>query len=191
MDQQKLRSLVLEKTGIKIDLNDPAFALVVMNEAILDEAVARHLGLLEQAGRNLLAHPALQSAPHAAQPAAARHDDIWEEGAPRQPVAPPLSAAAPEVAPATAPAQSAPPAAAAPRNAPAASLPWPQMAISAALAALFTLAGQALFMRQPAAPAALSEQQQKQVQDAEKWQKVLPQLDAKTRQQVEEALRKL
>ncbi|MCG2586405.1 hypothetical protein [Massilia sp. TS11] len=41
MDPHKLRSLVFEKTGARIDVDDPVFALVAMNEAILEEALAR------------------------------------------------------------------------------------------------------------------------------------------------------
>jgi hypothetical protein len=47
MDQQKLRSLVFEKTGVKIDIDDPVFALVALNEAVLAEAVERHVALRE------------------------------------------------------------------------------------------------------------------------------------------------
>lgn len=49
MDQQKLRTLVFEKTGVKIDVDDPVFALVALNEAVLAEAVERHVGLLHEA----------------------------------------------------------------------------------------------------------------------------------------------
>jgi hypothetical protein len=49
MDQQKLRTLVFEKTGVKIDVDDPVFALVAMNEAVLEEAVERHVKLLNDA----------------------------------------------------------------------------------------------------------------------------------------------
>ncbi|GAB3457173.1 hypothetical protein GCM10027321_11740 [Massilia terrae] len=49
MDQQKLRTLVFEKTGVKIDVDDPVFALVALNEAVLEEAVERHVGLLHEA----------------------------------------------------------------------------------------------------------------------------------------------
>ena len=41
IDQQKLRSLVFDKTGVKIDIDDPIFALVALNEAVLAEAVER------------------------------------------------------------------------------------------------------------------------------------------------------
>lgn len=49
MDQQKLRTLVFEKTGVRIDVDDPVFALVALNEAVLAEAVERHVALLDQA----------------------------------------------------------------------------------------------------------------------------------------------
>ncbi len=53
MDQQKLRSLVFEKTGVRIDTDDPIFALVALNEAVLEEAVERHVALLEAATQKL------------------------------------------------------------------------------------------------------------------------------------------
>lgn len=55
MDQQKLRTLVFEKTGVKIDVDDPVFALVALNEAVLEEAVERHLALLSEASDQLAA----------------------------------------------------------------------------------------------------------------------------------------
>jgi hypothetical protein len=75
MDQQKLRSLVFEKTGVKIDVDDPIFALVALNEAVLAEAVERHVALLDAATGELAAQvEALQaggSLPHGARPVAA------------------------------------------------------------------------------------------------------------------------
>ncbi|MRW87697.1 hypothetical protein GJ698_26860, partial [Pseudoduganella sp. FT26W] len=53
MDQQKLRSLVFEKTGVKIDIDDPVFALVALNEAVLEDAVQRHVALIDAASREL------------------------------------------------------------------------------------------------------------------------------------------
>jgi hypothetical protein len=53
MDQQKLRTLVFEKTGVRIDVDDPVFALVALNEAVLAEAVERHVALLDDATREL------------------------------------------------------------------------------------------------------------------------------------------
>lgn len=64
MDQQKLRSLVFEKTGVRIDIDDPIFALVALNEAVLAEAVERHVALLDEATRELAVQAsALQAAP--------------------------------------------------------------------------------------------------------------------------------
>jgi len=53
MDQQKLRSLVFEKTGVKVDTDDPIFALVALNEAVLAETVERHVALLNEAAQEL------------------------------------------------------------------------------------------------------------------------------------------
>ncbi|NHZ62903.1 hypothetical protein [Massilia genomosp. 1] len=53
MDQQKLRTLVFEKTGVRIDIDDPIFALVALNEAVLAEAVERHVALLDDASADL------------------------------------------------------------------------------------------------------------------------------------------
>jgi hypothetical protein len=49
LDPHKLRLHVFEKTGIKVDVDDPIFALVALNEAVLEEAVERHLAKLEGA----------------------------------------------------------------------------------------------------------------------------------------------
>ncbi|HEY1044145.1 MAG TPA: hypothetical protein VGE60_09800 [Telluria sp.] len=56
MDQQKLRTLVFERTGVRIDVDDPVFALVALNEAVLEEAVERHVAAIDQASRELAAH---------------------------------------------------------------------------------------------------------------------------------------
>ena len=70
MDQQKLRTLVFEKTGVKIDVDDPVFALVAMNEAVLEEAVERHVKLLNDASGALAGRVAsLQGSPTAVGPA--------------------------------------------------------------------------------------------------------------------------
>ena len=55
MDQHKLRSHVFDKTGIKIDVDDPIFALVALNEAVLAETVGRQLALLDAATQALAA----------------------------------------------------------------------------------------------------------------------------------------
>lgn len=48
-----MRSLVFDKTGIRIDIDDPIFALVALNEAVLEEATARHVALLDTATERL------------------------------------------------------------------------------------------------------------------------------------------
>jgi len=55
MDQHKLRSHVFDKTGIKIDVDDPIFALVALNEAVLAETGERQLALLDSATQALAA----------------------------------------------------------------------------------------------------------------------------------------
>jgi hypothetical protein len=67
MDQQKLRSLVFEKTGVKIDVDDPIFALVALNEAVLAEAVERHVALLDAATEELAAQVEALPRSHAAE----------------------------------------------------------------------------------------------------------------------------
>ena len=49
VDQHKLRSHVFDKTGIRIDTDDPIFALVALNEAVLAETIERQLALLHAA----------------------------------------------------------------------------------------------------------------------------------------------
>ncbi|MFM2086102.1 MAG: hypothetical protein RLZZ237_971 [Pseudomonadota bacterium] len=55
VDQHKLRSHVFDKTGIKIDVDDPIFALVALNEAVLAETVERQLAQLDAATQALAA----------------------------------------------------------------------------------------------------------------------------------------
>ncbi|OYO31020.1 hypothetical protein [Janthinobacterium sp. PC23-8] len=55
MDQHKLRSHVFERTGIRIDTDDPIFALVALNEAVLAETVERQLAVLNTATEALAA----------------------------------------------------------------------------------------------------------------------------------------
>ena len=55
MDPHKLRTQVFDKTGIKIDVDDPVVALVALNEAVLAETVGRQLALLEGATEALAA----------------------------------------------------------------------------------------------------------------------------------------
>ncbi|MBC7502211.1 MAG: hypothetical protein H7315_17200 [Herminiimonas sp.] len=53
MDQNKLRTLVFEKTGIRIDTMDPVFALVALNEAVLDDSVAQQAAVINAAADRL------------------------------------------------------------------------------------------------------------------------------------------
>ena len=62
MDQQKLRTLVFEKTGVRIDVDDPVFALVALNEAVLEETVERHVALIDQATAALVAQAGVRVA---------------------------------------------------------------------------------------------------------------------------------
>jgi hypothetical protein len=85
MDQQKLRTLVFEKTGVKIDVDDPVFALVALNEAVLEETVERHVALLREANDTLAAQvAALQGR---AAPVAPRHEQMPAAGPDRRPLA--------------------------------------------------------------------------------------------------------
>ncbi|MES2742896.1 MAG: hypothetical protein V4754_18380 [Pseudomonadota bacterium] len=53
MDQQRLRNLVFEKTGVKVDSDDPIFALVALNEAVLADTVERQVAQLTAAAEEL------------------------------------------------------------------------------------------------------------------------------------------
>ena len=71
MDQHKLRTLVFEKTGVRIDIDDPIFALVALNEAVLAEAVERHVALLDDATAELAEQVHALGPRHGERPAAA------------------------------------------------------------------------------------------------------------------------
>lgn len=58
MDLNKLRTLVFEKSGIKVDTSDPIFALVALNEAVLSECVEPHVAVLDSAADKLKAQTA-------------------------------------------------------------------------------------------------------------------------------------
>lgn len=81
VDQHKLRSHVFDKTGIKIDTDDPIFALVALNEAVLAETIERQLAILNAATDALAAQacaagglsPLAKPAIPAAAPAPATH----------------------------------------------------------------------------------------------------------------------
>lgn len=169
MDQQKLRSLVFEKTGVKIDVDDPVFALVALNEAVLAEAVERHVALLDEATRAL----------------AEQAQALLDGGFAGRAGAPERGAAA-LFKPAGAAAQRSSPSQAEKR----------MMAIAggaALLGALLVLFGQAILFRP--APAvlqakALSEEQASAVRNGEKLAKIVGKLDARTRDKIEAEMQK-
>lgn len=47
MDREKLRIALLEKTGIRIDTDDPVFAIVALNQLVLDEYTAQVVEALD------------------------------------------------------------------------------------------------------------------------------------------------
>lgn len=69
MDRQKLRNQVFEQTGIRVDTDDPIFALVALNEAVLADTVGRQLALLEAAAGHLAQAATGAPLPAPAQPA--------------------------------------------------------------------------------------------------------------------------
>ncbi|WUR13861.1 hypothetical protein E7V67_001780 [[Empedobacter] haloabium] len=156
MDQHKLRTLVFEKTGVKVDVDDPIFALVALNEAVLAEAVERHVERIDAASA-ALARQAGASVP------------LVSEFEPAPAVAAPSA------------------------TVPAARVPERrQLAVAlgaAAFGALLVLLGQALLFRPKpvppvAVPAPLTSAQITAIATGEKFQRVLPRLDAKTRNAV-------
>ena len=53
MDLNLLRTAVFEKTGIKVDTQDPIFALVALHETVLADSVAHQLNLIDDATTRL------------------------------------------------------------------------------------------------------------------------------------------
>lgn len=173
MDQQKLRTLVFEKTGVRIDVDDPIFALVALNEAVLAEAVERHVALLDDATADLADQvQALQEGGSTCRYHAAER---------------PLPAL---VKGTSAPAPAAPGPSAADKR---------MMAVAggaAVLCALLVLLGQALFFRIPPVPAStviakeLTPEQAQAIRDGEKMAKIVQKLDAKTRNAIQAEMQK-
>ncbi|MBZ2207892.1 hypothetical protein [Massilia soli] len=166
MDQQKLRTLVFEKTGVKIDVDDPVFALVALNEAVLAEAVERHVALLDDATGELAAQvQALQNGGHIERPAA------------------------PRAAPAAASAARGPMLAGDKRMIALAGG-------AALLGALLVLLGQAAFFRPPPAPAPivqareLTAEQTQALANADKMARAVEKLDAKSRKLIQTEMQK-
>lgn len=161
MDQQKLRTLVFEKTGVRIDIDDPIFALVALNEAVLAEAVERHVELLDDATADL-----------ADQVQALQESGYLGSGAT------PAARPAAQVAAAPGPVSAAP------------MQEKRIIAIAggaALLCAFVVLAGQALLLRPAPAPAPvlvakeLTPEQSVALRDGEKLARAVAKLDSKTR----------
>ncbi len=166
MDQQKLRTLVFEKTGVRIDVDDPVFALVALNEAVLAEAVERHVALLDDATRELAGQvQALQDGGHIERPSAPR---------PASGATGPAGAGAP----------------AGDRRVIAIA------AGAALLGAVLVLLGQAAFFRPPPPPAPvvqakeLTPEQSKALAEADKMARAVEKLDAKSRKLIQSEMQK-
>lgn len=166
MDQQKLRTLVFEKTGVRIDLDDPVFALVALNEAVLEEAVQRHVALIDAASQELAQQARLAGGLPPAHTAA--------------PVEPPAGYVP---TPATGPVR--PIATQAPAITPRELRLLGAAAVIAMLSALVVLGGQAAF-RKPT----LSAEQTVALQRADKLEKAIQTLDPKVRARLQAELQK-
>ncbi|HEY1148688.1 MAG TPA: hypothetical protein VGF27_08940 [Pseudoduganella sp.] len=179
MDRAKLRSQVFEKTGIKLDVDDPIFALVALNEAVLEETVERHLERIEAASAELAQHARSAGGlpPAAASAASAASAPASPSAADAPPLAPVLPLPVPGRRPIATSHES-----------------FSQRELrllgAALLVALLTasvmLVGQSMFHSAPA----LTPAQQAAIARADKLDKVLPTLEPKARSAVEEALAK-
>ncbi|SHH51912.1 hypothetical protein [Massilia sp. CF038] len=170
MDQQKLRTLVFEKTGVKIDIDDPIFALVALNEAVLAEAVERHVALLDQASARLADQAGL---PQDAPPAWRAEGD--STSAPPAPLPKPALAA------------------------PSGKQDWHQPATAAGaalLGAVLVLLGQALWFKPAPIPPStviakeLTPEQAQAIRNGEKLGAIVQKLDAKTRNAIQAEMQK-
>jgi hypothetical protein len=179
MDQHKLRTLVFEKTGVKIDVDDPVFALVALNEAVLEDAVERHIAAIDSATRELVER-AREAGGLAPQPGHGLRHDASNELAADAALAP--DARTYEPAPAG-------PVRAIATQAPAMSRRELRLLAAAAgialLSALVVLGGQAAFSRPGLTPA-----QTQALHDAEQLQQAIDQLDPKLRAEVRAQLQK-
>lgn len=167
MDQQKLRSLVFDKTGVRIDIDDPIFALVALNEAVLEEAVQRHVALIDAASQELAQQARLAGglAPAASSPPA-----------PYTPApATPVRAIATQTPSIT------------PRE-----LRLLAAAAGVAIVSALVLLGGQAALRQPAIPPAqaLTAEQAQALQNADKLNQAIQKLDPKIRAQLQAELQK-
>ncbi|MET0321727.1 MAG: hypothetical protein ABW069_13505 [Duganella sp.] len=180
MDQQKLRTLVFEKTGVRIDLDDPVFALVALNEAVLEEAVERHIAAIDSATRELVQHARIAGG---LPPASDAHTSARISTDTPGPAVPPVPLV---------PAHAAAPLPGASLSAP--SLPamtrheWRLLGAAAGVAvlsALLVLAGQAAFSQPGPTPA-----QSQALQEAQRLTAAIDKLDPKLRAEVQAQLQK-
>lgn len=213
MDQHKLRSLVFEKTGVKVDVDDPIFALVALNEAVLAEAVERHVALIDAASQELASHARAAggigagAAPAARVPAhslSGHHDDELDDVFGQDNSSVPLRNSNANSTTATSSTPFAPPPSGTGRAiATQTSLftprEWRLLAASAVvslISALVVLAGQALFFKPVVTPApivqakTLTPEQAEAIAAGEKLTKAIQKLDPKTRSQLQAELQK-
>jgi hypothetical protein len=195
MDQQKLRSLVFEKTGVRIDIDDPVFALVALNEAVLEEAVERHVALIDAASLELAQQARLAGGLAPLQ--AGSHKavlDATNEPAAAQATEPPATPSA--YAPAPAAGAVRPIATQSPAITPRELRLLAAAAGVSVLSALLVLGGQAAFFKPAPPPAAviqaqaLTPEQTLALQNADKLNKAIQKLDPKVRTQLQAELQK-
>lgn len=210
MDQHKLRTLVFEKTGVKIDIDDPVFALVALNEAVLEDAVQRHVALMDSTSRELVRHARAAGGLAAESPAARRQgtvldatNEALEQEAASTPAAQAGANSAAGSATSTTPLLAGVDTASSLAVPASASFDAREKRLLAAaagiavLSALLVLAGQALFFK-PVAPPAPIVQQAKELTPAQllaldradKLDKAILKLDPKTRAQLQAELPK-
>lgn len=174
MDLNKLRTQVFEKTGIRIDTNDPIFALVALNEAVLSECVEQHIANLEGAAERLK-----QQTAHLIQAGDRVKNLLVQLG---QTVEDPAAVAGPKSAIAVT------------EKAP---VPWRWIGAAGAISlcsALLVIGGQAalgypripapVVVATPNTAPALTPEQALLIQNGEKYAKMWPKLDAKTQEKI-------
>jgi hypothetical protein len=178
MDQLKLRTLVFEKTGVKIDVDDPVFALVALNEAVLEDAVERHVAAIDSATRELVQHARAAGGLAPPRDLGRRHDASHEH----EPAAAAAGARGYEPAPAG-------PVRAIATQAPAITRRELRLLGAAAgiavLSALLVLGGQAAFSKPGLTPA-----QTQALHDADQLRQAIDKLDPKLRAEVQAQLQK-
>ena len=176
MDQHKLRTLVFEKTGVKIDIDDPVFALVALNEAVLEDAVERHIAAIDSATRELVRRA--RDAGGLAPERSVEHDASNELDL----AASASTASRPDPDPAPAPVTTHAAGTGITRH------EWRLLAAAAGVAvlsALLVLGGQAAFTKP-----GLSAAQTQSLQEAERLKTAINQLDPKLRAEVQAQLPK-